>query len=430
MLTYQVSGYQQKKSRRSFGLLLITYLLIFGPKFYAVDITVTASIGLAIFYLTKILVKQRISKNVFYPFIYISTILLYFSLISLASNNDPIPLAKEFGKLNIYILSAAGLLELYKNRYREQYPIPLLQDIFISIIITAVLVIMFLVLPEFRYFSYSLVDLFMFHGRPPEAITNRITDLSIGGSTVSIVFVFGAILSLDKNIWQREKTFKYSSIFFYITMVFAAMLTGRTGFILLLTISTVLLIILFVKRPVIFLKGLGVFLIILFLIKIFNDYIVNNEVVDNFLDNLAPWAFELIYSYIETGKFSSSSLTYISRQFIFPDTAFVFLFGGYEYDVPSDSFFIKLIYLVGVVGLAMTFLMFIIFLHGNKVKILRNYVYIYFGLLMIGNMKETMLGSARGAIILFLLLVIAAKQIKNNVDANSTNNFSIKGGRK
>ena len=49
---------------------------------------------------------------------------------------------------------------------------------------------------------------------------------------------------------------------------------------------------------------------------------------------------------------------------------------------------------------------------------------------MIGNMKETMLGSARGAIILFLLLVIAAKQIKNNVDANSTNNFSIKGGRK
>ena len=204
MLTYQVSGYQQKKSRRSFGLLLITYLLIFGPKFYAVDITVTASIGLAIFYLTKILVKQRISKNVFYPFIYISTILLYFSLISLASNNDPIPLAKEFGKLNIYILSAAGLLELYKNRYREQYPIPLLQDIFISIIITAVLVIMFLVLPEFRYFSYSLVDLFMFHGRPPEAITNRITDLSIGGSTVSIVFVFGAILSLDKNLVKKN----------------------------------------------------------------------------------------------------------------------------------------------------------------------------------------------------------------------------------
>jgi multisubunit Na+/H+ antiporter MnhB subunit len=419
LLAYRALEYQQKKSRRSLSLLLVTYLLIFGPKFYAIDMTVSVAIGLAIFYIIKIVVDGKIQKIVMYSWIYICTITLYFSIISLATYNDPYLLAKEFGKLNLYIASASGIVELYKIRYANKYSIPLLQDIFISILFTALIVILFFVLPDFRYYSYSMVDVYLFHGRAPEAIKNRITDLSIGGSTVSLVFVFGAMLSLDSKIWQWNKAFKYLSLFYFMTILLATLLTGRTGFIILSAIVIVWLIYISIKQPLTLITGFGVFAICVAIIITWLHYFTNNELIDRFLDTIAPWAFEFIYSYIESGQFDSASGRYLADQYILPDNAIGFLFGGERYDIPSDSLFIKLMHSVGVVGVLMTIIMFVVLLHWKRSKIVQKYVYLFFGLLIVGNLKETMLGNSRGAIILFLLLVVASTQLTKYDDTNS-----------
>lgn len=408
MTTYQGSGHKLKESRRSLSLIFITYLLIFGPKFYVADITVITAFGLAIYYLVKVGVNGRITKNVLYPWLCISTIVIYFSIVSVATNNDPSPLAMEFGKLNLYILSAAGLVELYRNHYVNKYAVPLLQDISISILGTAILVVTLFLLPDVRYYLYSLVDIYLFHGRDPTAITNRITDLSIGGSTVSLMFVFGAILSVDSRTWQLSKAFEYWSLLFYLIFVVAALLTGRTGFILILTITAVWLINRSFKSPLSVINTIGKVSVTVFAIAILAMVIKDDEAAIQFENKIAPWAFELLYSYIETGELKSESGSYLVDQYMLPDTLFGILFGGERYDMPSDSLFVKLFHSVGLIGVVMSALMIVVLLHGKKNKTIEKYLFIYLALLLVGNLKETMLGNSRGAIIIFLVLVIAA----------------------
>jgi len=413
--TYPEIGNQSQKSRRSLFLLLITYLLLFGPKFYIADITVITACGLAIYFLFREGVRGKISTKILYLWVYIAAILFYFFLVSATTSNDPYPLAMEFGKLILYIASAAGLVELYRVHYLYEYAVPLLQDIFRSILATAFLVVALFLFPDVRYELYSSVDLYLFHGRDPKAIVNRITDLSIGGSTVSLVLLFGAISLADGRIWQANHGSGYRMALFYLLFAVATLLTGRTGFMLLLATSAIWLTYRSVNAPLLVLKTIGRFALVTVAVILLTITYINIEVAEQFVDKIAPWAFELLYSFVDTGNFQSETGGYILSQYILPDSLSGFLFGGGGYDIPPDSIFVKLLHSVGLLGVTLSAFMFVVAMKGKRQELTAKYLNIYLGILLIGNLKETMLGNSRGAIIIFLILAIAAKRGKDRI---------------
>ena len=82
------------------------------------------------------------------------------------------------------------------------------------------------------------------------------------------------------------------------------------------------------------------------------------------------------------------------------------LLGGNTYETFSDASIIKIISSVGFVGLFLVIPHFIfpIFIARKTPSYL--YLLQYLLILLVGNLKETMLGNSRGAIILFYILFL------------------------
>ena len=153
----------------SFGKRLVSllsmYSLLFGPRFKLLDITVMAATIFAGLYLLNVLVRRKILWQVAFMSLYMSFVLFYFLFVASFTHNELSPLFNEFSKLIFYLFAAAGILEVYKSIYNDKMERMVIGDVFLSIVMTCVLVLVLFFFPELRYELYSHVDLYIFKGR-------------------------------------------------------------------------------------------------------------------------------------------------------------------------------------------------------------------------------------------------------------------------
>lgn len=389
---------------------LTTYFLLFGAKFKAFDVSVFFALMLGAYYIVSCLYKGSVRKDVLLLAAYLASILAYFSLVSLISDNEASPLLNEFGKMLLYLASACGLIRIYLRLYARNFEFFLLTDIYYSLIATAGLIVFLFLVPAARIELYSMLDLYIFYGREPSAITNRIVDLSIGGSTVSLMLLLTIVFLNDKSINPLETSSTPKKVLLYLLIILATILTGRTGFLLLVAYSLAIFAKVLVFHTLRAAKYLISGSVALILLVALGTATVTSDVVAQFFDQIAPWAFELAYTYINDGAVSSESGSYILKQYVIPETALGLIYGGGSYNVPYDSIFIKLLHSVGLIGVLLALAIFIlpfISIYAKK-SWSKKYLMIYMLIMLIGNLKETMLGNSRGAIILYFVLLIAA----------------------
>lgn len=395
-----------------FILFSVTYLLIFGWRLKVLDLSVATAIVLALFAAIRCFVDLRIAPVLLHVSTIFLLILSYLSVVGIINGVELSPIVAEFGKPLLYLFSAAGLVALYSWKYKRECATYLLRDVLINIAITAFLVLFLFVSPKLRVTLYSLVDLYIFTDRDPESFVNRVTDLSIGGSTLSMVFLFAAVMLKDLSTFRIHDS-DILRILLAVPILIAGLLSGRTGFYLMVLYFIYLLFYGVIRLPI---RTASISMKILLITALFLPLpilFVGVEVSESFVKNILPWAFEAIYSYLDGYGLQTKTGEYLLSQYVLPQTLASFIFGGATYNVEWDSLFIKVWHAGGLVGV---FLVVMIWIYIGALIIKRehhdglalHYLLIYATIVFVANIKETLVGNGRGAFIIFCVLLILA----------------------
>ena len=236
-----------RKSRVRATNLLLTfslYALLFGPKFTSgIDLTVLSAFLWATVTCVYICVKGTVNKDLL-TFSTLNLILgLYASLvIAIVSYDSSLTGNFQLGffKAIIYILAANGIYIAYQRLYNDTAPNKLIVDIFRCTVIVSLTVNIFAINLPLRQAAYSTVDLYIFKNTSDFDKINRISDLSIGGSTISLIFCMGIFLAIGSLLFKSHSFNSYLKILAAIVSLWiSTLLTARTGFLL---ISPILLL--------------------------------------------------------------------------------------------------------------------------------------------------------------------------------------------
>ena len=374
---------------------MTAYLSIFGADLKILDISLLTNALLACFAFLGLAQGKAVDWRFF--FILISQLALTFlclfslSITNVQYQNFPSALIK----FPFYLMSALGIIFLYKRRFSDQWSIKLLRHIRLSGLVTCFIIFIFLLSPELRTSIYNVLDLYLLE-KYRYNLNHRISDLSIGGSTVS--FALALILLEWRRFFyiQNSKRFADELFAVFVTGIFlgAIMLVARSGFI----IAVSLLVFEFVfsnqkraKRDLLILAVVGIFAIIAAL---------------SISSVIVSWALEFILKGISQVDSVSSYL----RSFSLPFPPMSLLLGFAHTSSSNDSFILSLVHIVGV---PLTLILFLgpffsfskFFMTPVKRIVYEPRVFLFL-IFFLANMKESFWGDARGAIVLFLTLFL------------------------
>ena len=399
---------------------LILLLLIGGPKIKGfLDLTLVSACIFIIFSFKRILLNRKLNSLDLYFYLTNIILLFVYYFLKIKESHYPeyfLPQSEEFLKLIFYNFASYGVIIIYKNLYKYYYS-KLSDDLINCVIIISSSVVIFLIFPDLRNFLYSKVDLHILHNRV-ETFQYRVSDLSIGGSTISIIFAFFYFF-IDFH-YRGNSHLKI--ITYKLILLFAIFLTARTGIYLILILYLLNLIcfnrIFRYRLNIRFL--LKAFFLILIALLFFYNFLINNpKVFDQLLYKIVPW-FTKAFSF----DLSDKSLKLVISQFkLLPNN---FIFGdGADYLFQNkmqekvDSRFLNIWHMGGILVLTLTLvwicLSFLI-LSTKKIQLNQfNILLVFVIMIVFGNLKDSFLGGARGAIVVFLLMnyIFLSSQLAN-----------------
>lgn len=393
-------------------IFLILLLLIGGPKIKGfLDLTLVSAGIFIIFSLKRILLNRKINSVDLYFYLTNIILLFAYSFLKFKEISYPeyfLPQSKELLKVIFYNFACYGVIIIYKNLYKDYYS-KLSYDLINCVIIISSSVIIFLIFPDLRNFLYSKVDLYILHGRV-ETFQYRVTDLSIGGSTISIIFAYFYFF-ID---FYYKEYFSLKTITYKLILLFAIFITARTGIYLILILYFLNFICLnkifrFKYNPIYLLKLLILCLIAIILIYIL---LINNQrISDQFLYMIVPWVYEAFSSGVDNFT-NDKSLEFIINQFKLLPSSYIFgsnvVYLAQNQMEQIDSRLLNIWHFGGILVLTLTFVWFFLsffILFAKKIKLNQFKILLVFVIMIIlGNLKDSFLGSARGGIVLFLLI--------------------------
>ena len=212
---------------------MVAYLSIFGANLKVLDISLLTNALLACFAFLGLAQGKLVGRKFFYVLLsqLLLTILCVFSLSATQLQYQNFPSA--IIKFPLYLMSALGMIFLYKRRFDDQWSDNLLKHIRFSGLATCVLIFILLLSPELRASIYNSLDLYLLE-KYRYNLNHRITDLSIGGSTLS--FALALILMEWRRFFyiQDAKRFSDHLSAAAVTGIFlgAILLVARSGFII------------------------------------------------------------------------------------------------------------------------------------------------------------------------------------------------------
>jgi len=177
------------------------------------------------------------------------------------------------------------------------------------------------------------------------------------GANLSVIQSIGVWLSLMLLIVSNNWKSKIISFLYFFFCIASTVLVGRTGLIMSLFFFICMFFYsLFIKSSS---RSSVLLLLVVSIFSLCAIYMALPELYQEHLqENIFPRAFEVFYSFGETGKFTSESTEDISNNMLFlPDNFFSLIFGdGYYVDGQgnykgTDSGYIREIFMGGIFGL-------------------------------------------------------------------------------
>lgn len=400
------------------------YCLLYGPKFSLIDVTVFSAFFWFLVSLKYIFQETKIDKTIFSLLLSLSVLMSYTAIIIIINNQSSIYLLINFSKIFLYLLAIFGICKSYSKHYRENAVEKILIHIFYSTYIVALTVLALALSIPLRKFLYSKIDIFLVKGANVYGFEGmwRISDLSMGGTTISLVFVICIAIGITFLLKEDERfNSKITILTGIVLMWVSTLLTARTGFILVTPFLVPFLIFYFFKRMDLSLKILFNILLIMILTVALANFItpISNLIdtlstsLQSIIEHILPWALEYLYSYNERGEFYTASGSVLFKQFRFSPNFTDLIFGSGQLKDGMgvmDSLFMLIINTSGLIG----FFIFISVLLTLFIPLLRRDARPYrfliastFLIFIIANLKEALFGDARGAIILILIILIA-----------------------
>ena len=331
-----------------------------------------------------------------------------------------------------HFLGAFLFIQLLKrtNRLNKNYVIRLF---IILAFIQALFILLMLLFSGFREICFSITSI------ERESLLKRYNGIRGLGMASSVTYDLGVIQSFSLVfIIYKVISAKISrkEIYFYVTAYIAIFIsvcvTGRTGFIgvlfsIFLAISYILNNKKKEKNKIFRMVTHGGLIVILGIVIAFS--FLGKEKVLNISHNISEYAFEMVYSYEETGSFSigtSKNLIKMVENFsnITPKS---FLIGdgrykgeGILYYKHTDIGFFRQIYFFGIVGTLLIIYIYIYIFKGISITVvndqyLKKVIFIIGIYYFVSNMKGDFLIGCGNAISILLILyfTITAENIND-----------------
>lgn len=400
---------------KNISVFVLTYLLILGPSLVSFDffwIAHLLTLPFACIYIHRIFLH----KNHSLLLLSIIFTLLCFGLIKVILNsNDITPLYTPM-KLLVFLLNANFLSQLYFEVFKRKSIRNFLIHLNYCVLITVSIVLIFFVFPEFRNSAMKSLD-FKLATAIEVKDGIRAIDLSLGGGTLlSIFFVVGYVL-LDELL-RKGILSGFSMVLLKFLLILVTLLTARTGFILLLVyIITNKFIAPFEclrekdnsKKQDIINMCASIFAFLCLVYIIYDYWTILTE-------NVFPWAFEFVYSYLDSGTVSTASTnSLLTKHYDIKFSETDILLGGGLNNISSDVGYIRIIAELGMLGLISFFIFYASSVLSSFISYKDNYqkelwilskLTFVFGLIIIlVNLKELLWVNSRGVFFLFFTLV-------------------------
>jgi hypothetical protein len=373
----------------------LVYLSFFGAALIWIDLFYAVNMLICIIVLFLLFLKKSID-----PFVLILTLLCYI-LAFLLSFSYALGNIIYDQILFLYLKSGIFVfVSIFWIRYFDLTLNNLLENEFIKILILAALlhctlVIMLLLLPEFRSTVYSISSLYMIQKYTHVADFIRVIDPSIGGSSfgfiICAIFFAFEILLIKKQIVLN---FLIRFLVRFIVLI-SLFVTARSGFALYM----VLIVFLGIRYRSIELLTFNIFLLSIGLSGILLLDLQNMSV-------MVAWASETFINPLE-----SPTVQLLMKSFALPGNLYTYTLGGSEYPGLTDSVIIKLLYGVGLpaVLVCIVFPSLVILTVCNWTTVLDKhtvtFVNVMYLILIVANLKESLWTASRGAGLLFVLFV-------------------------
>lgn len=410
-------------------LIVILYMLIFGPRFKIVDMTALTSIILFGFSVVYFISEGKVQKQIARLFSMIAVLFFYSLTIAVINNFYDYKILTELMKFIVYLFAAHTIVKWYRNLYGNNFEYKINNHIFFSISFVGLTVLVFLFFQDIRYFFYDILDLYIFGWKGAEQFTHRIVDLSIGGSTMSIVFLFGFV----QGILLLRRSNGWINLFYILSLsliVFSSAVVGRTGFVMIVLTLFIYLtykfffenifVLKFKKNKILFIKKNTIVISLVLIATSISVYYILNHLDENhiLMTKIIPWAFEFLLQYTSDGVIATDSTDQLMREFFLPSETAQLFFGKSKFDGVSDVAYVTFIHCIGVLGLILVIMCYA-YITGvglNRFKSIfsARLLVIYSFIITIVSFKQLYFSSARGGIIIYLILFAVTASISSN----------------
>lgn len=360
---------KQNNKLESILIFITTFFLIYGPKLKInipiISDTMLIPIIVGIVYLLLRLLRLKsipINKNFIELFIILFILTIYtFIIVWINGFRDTYILLRNARSLLSFI-GVINISMIYFIQYKEKALIKVIENIFLSAAIHAMIMWGMISIDSFRSIIHKIVDVKL-NGR--EILnTVRVSGLMTeGGDGTSLIqgmmVLLGPIVIANKT---GNKKILYFILFILIWT--SSFLSARTGFYL----STLMLLLTFIlniniNRIISFKikKDVVKIFVTISIIVAIVPLLISQETKENlftYYDSPIYRLMEPIRTFIDTGKISTrSSSKIMNDMIILPNEGYKFIFGSsnmgrsnrMEY-IPSDIGYIRILFAIGIIG--------------------------------------------------------------------------------
>lgn len=357
-------------------LLLSTFLFIYGWKITSIfDFILITS--LLFIFIEFVVFQFKVRKQTFKLLLYIVIPLILTGAISLVfasfyQYNDTSFFERNI-RAAINFLGAYSLLKLYYRIYGKKYVSRIINNVFVSIALHSILMIVMYFDATIRLYIYDLIDVFSIANRnAPIILGLRITGVTYGLSSTSVLQMTGLILLplylvINGNSFSKRLFAYMASIAIFVSIILA----GNAGVLIGLFLVPISIIIVFKTHKYKFVKKDLSIILLGLIVVIYFTY-------DNFLSKYNLSKLDEVFDFLIT--FGDTDTTEkLSNSINIPNNILVFFFGtgsllrGNFGDVPSDIGYIRFLFSSGIVFSFINYLPIIFMVvHTLKNKTLKN----------------------------------------------------------
>jgi hypothetical protein len=371
--------------------------------------------------------SKKIKAEIFYLIALMLTVAMYLIVNTTPDGVRDLYFAKNPILAILILLAAFQIVKYYQSLFKDQFVNNLLNAVIAIGVLHAIIMILALVSLEFRDFLYRFV---VISDKAQMVYEYNIRSTGLFYSGFSNLSLFNGVLFLISLVHMKSDNYRNSflKIFVLFVLFIAVTISGRMGFLIMFIGVLYFFIyrVFFTSVNFVSIKASHALLFMLVVSPVL--FMIDLERFQTTIN----WAFEFIYTYLETGVVSTGSTSVLFGEMYFlPQSEIDRVIGTANFGrsaklpyIPSDSGIILFIHGGGIIGLLALFciyfyLLFIAYTKVIQPKLRFILTFMVFALL-IGNIKDVYFFSLDGntqlLLTVFIMGLLADNQLNQRID--------------